>query len=245
MISGFEDGLVGLKAGEDTVLDLTFPEQYHAEELAGKAVKFEVSVKEVQEPKLPELDGAFFTQFGVDEDAGEEGFRADVRKNMERELKAAVRGKTKEQIVQALIETNEVELPPSIVEQEIKNLQSEMAQQFGGQMDPSTLPAELFTDQAEKRVKTGLLINQYIKDNEIEQNEDSIRELVEETAAPYEDPQAVIDSIYQNQDQLNQFRSLALEEQVIDHMLEVVNVEKKTVSYEEALKPAQPTEAEE
>ena len=240
MIPGFEDGLVGTKAGEETVLDLTFPEEYHAEQLAGKAVQFAVTVKAVQESVLPELNSEFFSQFGVAEDAGEEEFRAEVRKNMGRELKDALRSKVKNQIVQALLAANEAELPSSIVEQEVKNLQQEMAQQFGGQMDPSTLPAELFTEQAENRVKTGLLINQYVKDNNIEQDDDSIRQLIEDTAAPYENPQAVIDSIYQNQDQLNQFRSLALEEKVIDHMLDVVKVETKTVSYEEALKPEQP-----
>ncbi|MDX1452630.1 MAG: trigger factor, partial [Oleiphilaceae bacterium] len=162
MIPGFEDGLVGAKAGESVTLELTFPEDYGNEDLAGKEARFEVDVKTVEEVVLPEMNQEFYSKYGITADS-EEAFREEVVKNMERELKQAVSSKMKQQVIAALIEQNEVDVPAVMLEQEINKMKQEAVQQFGGgqQMDLSQLPSELFKDQAESRVKTGLLFAAY------------------------------------------------------------------------------------
>lgn len=245
MIPGFEDGLVGLKAGDEKELELTFPESYHAEELAGAAVVFKIKVNSVSAPELPELNAEFFGKFGIEE-SELDGFKAEIRKNMERELKQALNGKTKNRVLNKLVEANSVEVPKSLVEGEIDRLRQQAVQQFGGgaNLDPSALPAELFEGQARQRVSIGLLVGEVIQSNELKADEARVKETVEEIAETYQQPQEVRDYYFNNKEQLAQVEALVLEDQVVDLLLSQAKVTEVEVSYEEALKQDQAPAAE-
>ncbi|PLP95553.1 trigger factor [Pseudomonas sp. FFUP_PS_473] len=238
MIPGFEEGLVGAKAGEERVLNLTFPENYQNLDLASKAAEFTVTVNSVSEPKLPELTEEFFAQFGIKE-AGVDGFRAEVRKNMERELRQAIKTKVKNQVMDGLLAANPIEVPKALLENEVNRLRVQAVQQFGGNIKPEQLPAELFEEQAKRRVVLGLIVAEVVKQNELKPDEDRVRELIQEMASAYQEPEQVVAWYYKNDQQLNEVRSVVLEEQVVDTVLQKATVTDKSVSYEEAVKPAQ------
>lgn len=157
MIPGFEDGIKGHKAGEEFTIDVTFPEEYHAENLKGKAAKFAINLKKVEERELPELTAEFIKRFGV-EDGSVEGLRAEVRKNMERELKSAIRNRVKSQAIEGLVKANDIDVPAALIDSEIDVLRRQAAQRFGGnEKQALELPRELFEEQAKRRVVVGLL----------------------------------------------------------------------------------------
>ncbi|MEG0966902.1 MAG: trigger factor [Pseudomonas sp.] len=238
MIPGFEEGLVGAKAGEERVLNLSFPEDYQNLDLAGKAAEFTVTVNSVSEPKLPELNEEFFAQFGIKE-ATLEGFRTEVRKNMERELRQAIKTKVKNQVMDGLLAANPIEVPKALLENEVNRLRVQAVQQFGGNIKPEQLPAELFEEQAKRRVVLGLIVAEVVKQNELKPDEDRVREMIQEMASAYQEPEQVVAWYYKNDQQLNEVRSVVLEEQVVDTVLQKATVTDKSVSYEEAIKPVQ------
>ncbi|WP_067869542.1 trigger factor [Neptuniibacter marinus] len=249
MIPGFETGLVGAKAGDEVEIKVTFPESYQAENLQGKDAVFKVKVASVSEQVLAELNEEFFSKFGL-EDKTEEAFRAEVGKNMARELKQALKMKLKDQVFSKLLEINAIDVPSALVDGEIDNLRRQAVMQFAGpdsDMDPNALPKEMFTDQADRRVKIGLLMQEVIKVNELEAEEARVRETLEEMAETYQDPQQVIDWYMGNEEMLGQIKGLVLEEQVVDKLLATAKVSEVSVSYEDAIKPEQPAapEAEE
>ena len=243
MIPGFEEGLVGAAAGEERVLNVTFPEDYQNLDLAGKAAEFAVTVNAVSAPQLPELNDDFFALFGVKE-GGLEGFRAEVQKNMERELRQAVKTKVKNQVMEGLLAANDVEVPKALIGSEVNRLRVQAVQQFGGSIDPQQLPAELFESQAKRRVQLGLLVAELVKQFELKADEARVRELIEEMASAYQEPEQVVAWYYKNAQQLDEVRSVVLEEQVVDTVLQKAKVTDKQVSYEEAVKPAQAPQAE-
>jgi trigger factor len=239
MIPGFEEGLKGLKAGEEKRLAVTFPEDYGNEALKGQAAEFAITVKSVAQAELPALDEAFFTQFGV-EDGELDSFRAEVRSNMERELRNAVRTRVKNQVMDALADKHEVALPHAMVHEEIHRMQHDMARQFGGQgMDPHQLPAELFRAQAERRVKLGLLMAHIVDTEALTADEARVEAMLEDIAAPYDEPEQVKSWYHGNEEQMNQLRNAAVEDQVIDWLLEKMAVSTVTLSYEDAIAAAQ------
>tara|TARA_B100000809_G_scaffold91146_1_gene89682 strand:+ start:1539 stop:2885 length:1347 start_codon:yes stop_codon:yes gene_type:complete len=237
MISGFEDGLTGLKADEEKDLKLTFPENYQAENLAGQEVLFKIKVNKVSEPELPELNDEFFEQFDVKE-GGAEAFRKEVTNNMKRELDSAIKAKVKDQVMDGLSDNNEVDLPQSLIDQEVNRMRQEAVQQFGGgaQFDPSMLPAEMFSEQAQKRVKIGLIVSAIVDKNSLEADAEKVRETIEEMASTYQEPEEVINYYYSNEQQLSQIQNMVLEGQIVDFVLESAKVTDKTVSYDEAVK---------
>ena len=237
MIPGFEDALVGAKAGEERVITPTFPEDYQNLELAGKTAEFTVTVNAVAAPVLPELNEQFFALFGASE-GGLEGFRAEVRKNMERELRQAIKSKVKNQVMEGLLAANPVELPKALVANEVQRLRVQAVQQFGGNIKPEQLPAELFEEQAKRRVSLGLILAEVVKQAELKPDDARVRELIEEMASAYQEPEQVVAWYYKNEQQLGEVRSVVLEEQVVDTVLQKAKVTDKPVSYEEAVKPA-------
>ncbi|MFK3817801.1 trigger factor [Pseudomonas sp. NPDC089407] len=244
MIPGFEDGLVGAKAGEERVVNVTFPEDYQNLDLAGKAAEFTITVNSVSAPVLPELNEEFFAQFGIKESTLE-GFRAEVRKNMERELRQAIKTKVKNQVMDGLLAANPIEVPKALLENEVNRLRVQAVQQFGGNIKPEQLPAELFEEQAKRRVVLGLIVAEVVKQFELKPDDAKVREMIEEMASAYQEPEQVIAWYYKNDQQLNEVRSVVLEEQVVDTVLQKATVTDKSVSYEDAVKPAQaPAEAE-
>ena len=245
MIPGFEDGLIGAKTGEETELNVTFPQDYQSSDLAGKDALFKVKVNSVLEAKLPELNEALFEQFGVTE-GGLDAFKTEVTANMEKELKAAIATKVKNQVLDGLAETNDVLVPQALIESEIDRMRREAIQQFGGQqqIDPSILPAEMFQDQASKRVVLGLLVNAIVEEKSLSADADLVKEKITEMASSYEEPEQVVNYYYSNEEQLNQIQNLVLEEQVIDTVIAEAVVTTEAMGYEEAIKPVQPPEVE-
>jgi trigger factor len=228
MIPGFEDGLVGAVAGESRSLDLQFPDGYQREELAGKPVHFEVQVDTVTRPVLPELDAAFARDFGIT-DGDLERFRSEVRANMERELAQRIKAKTKERVMDLLVSANSIEVPKSLVQQEIRSLKEQMRQNLGG--GNMELPDSLFEDSARRRVALGLIIAEIVKQNDIKADRARIRAAVEEIASTYEDPQEVIQYYYGDRQRLAPVESLVLEEQVMDWVLNQAAVEEEPLSF--------------
>jgi trigger factor len=238
MIPGFEEGLIDCKAGDEKDLELKFPDEYQAENLAGKDSLFKMKVNTVSEPKKPELDDDFFKLFGVDE-GGLDAFRVEVRGNMEKELEAAVTGKIKTQVMDGLVETNDLDLPKALITAEIDRMRQEAVQQFGGaqQIDPSVLPAEMFEKQAEKRVKLGLIVSAIVEQLEVKVDDEKVKETIEKMASSYEDPEQVMNYYYGNEQQLSQIQNLVLEEQVVETILAKAAVTDVTLAYDEAIKP--------
>jgi len=238
MIPGFEDGIVGMKAGEEKDIDVTFPEDYQSEDLKGQAVVFHIKVNKVEGKALPEVDAEFMKGFGVD-DGDETKFKAEVRKNMERELKNAITSKVKEQAMDGLVNLHEFDLPGALVTQEIQRMRQQMMQQFGGgqQFDPSILPDDLFKEQAERSVRLGLVVRAILDKNEIKADADKVKARVEEISEQYEKPEEVVSWVYSNPQQLQQIEGAILEEQVVDLVLESAKVEEKTMPYQDAVKP--------
>ena len=242
MIPGFEDALIGAKAGEERVINPTFPEDYQNLDLAGKTAEFTVKVNSVSAPQLPELNDEFFTLFGIKE-GGLEGFRTEVRKNMERELRQAIKSKIKNQVMDGLLAANPVDVPKALIANEVNNLRVQAVQQFGGNIKPDQLPAELFEEQAKRRVSLGLIVAEVVKQFELKPDDARVRELIQEMASAYQEPEQVVAWYYKNDQQLNEVRSVVLEEQVVDTVLQKANVTDKSVSYEEAVKPAEAPQA--
>jgi trigger factor len=234
MIPGFEDGLIGVGAGETRGLDLSFPEGYHKESLAGRPVHFEVTVDAVEAPVLPELDADFARSFGVD-DGDIDRLRADVRANMGRELKQRIDGRVKEQVMELLISQNPIDIPTVLVAQEIQSLKDQMRQNLGNSQ--IELPDNLFEDNARRRVALGLIIAEVVKQQGIKADPQRVRAAVEDMAATYEEPQQVVDYYYGARDRLAPVESLVLEDQVVDWVLGQVSVEDEPATFTEVTKP--------
>ncbi|RDL43164.1 trigger factor [Marinomonas piezotolerans] len=241
MIPGFESGVEGIKAGEERTITVNFPEEYQAEHLAGKEATFKITAHAVEEQELPELNDEFAGKFGM-EDATLAGLRTEVQKNMERELNQAVKAKLKNSLFDQLVALNPVEVPSALVDQEVDGLRKQAAQQFGGAegFDASQLPAELFSEEATKRAKLGLLISEVIQTNELKVEDDRVRAFLEEMAQAYQEPQQVVEYYLNNKEQLAQVQSAVLEEQVVDKLLESAKITEVTLSYEDAIKPDAP-----
>lgn len=248
MIPGFEDGIVGMKSGEEKTLALSFPDEYQNEELQGAAVEFKVTLNTVEEMTLAPLDEALFAQYGVEE-GGEEQFRKEVTENMTRELKNAVDAKVKQQVMDAVIEAHSgLEIPASLIAQEVEALRNQMFQQFGGaaaeNMDlKSLLPDDMFTENAQRRVKLGLVLAELVGKLELKADPAKVRETIEEMASTYQDPEEVVNYYYSNQEQLASVESKVLEDQVVEKLLEGANISENACGYQEAIAPAQQGEA--
>ena len=247
MIPGFEDGIKGMKAGEEKTIDVTFPEDYQAENLAGKEAQFKINVKLVEKQKLPEVDAEFLKIFGLTEEEGVEKLKADVRKNMEREVKNGLRNQVKGATFDALVAANEVEIPASMLAQEVDRQRQQMIQQFTQQFgaqgakafDSSMLPDELFKEQAEKSVKLGVLVSKVLADAKLEVDAARVDAYIEDMASSYEDPTEVIEYFKNDKQQRAQIEAVVLEDQVVDHILAAAKVNDVAVSYEDLLKEQQ------
>lgn len=236
MIAGFEEGLVGAKAGDELTLDLQFPEEYAHKEVAGKPVKFAVKVNSVEESKLPELDEEFAKSFGIG-DGSLESLREEVRQNMVREMKQALTEGNKRAVMDKLLELNQIEVPQALVENEAETLKQQMQQQMYAPQGKSgvQLDTSMFMDQAKRRVSLGLILSETIKANGLKADEDTVRAKVEDLASTYEEPQEVIDWYYADKRRLSQVESLVLEEAVVDWVYGKADVAEKTSSFDEVM----------
>ncbi|MCX8958009.1 trigger factor [Erwinia psidii] len=239
MIPGFEEGVVGHKAGETFTIDVNFPDDYHAENLKGKAAKFDIVLKKVEERELPEFTEEFIKRFGV-EDGSVDGLRTEVRKNMERELKGAVRNRVKTQAIDGLVNANDIDVPVALIDSEIEVLKRQAAQRFGGnEKQALELPRELFAEQAKRRVVVGLLLGEVIRTHELKADEERVKVLIEEMASAYEDPAEVLEFYSKNNELMNNMRNVALEEQAVEAVLEKAKVTEKATNFQALMNQAQ------
>lgn len=242
LIPGFEEGLIGAAPGETRTLKLSFPDDYHRADLAGRPVEFEVTIKEVREPKLPELDAAFFESFGVKE-GGEEAFRSEVRRNMEREAEQSIRGRLKQVVMDALHKAHEVELPGALVETEQQRLLEQakaQLQQYGAsQSQLEGMSADTYAEQARKRVSLQLIISELIKAHEIKIEPQEVRALIEKTAAGYEEPEAVVNWYYADRSRLAEAEALVLEDKLVDWIVSQAKVTDKPLTFDALMNKGQ------
>ena len=243
-IAGFEKGLLG--AGEKDVveLDLEFPSDYYNTELAGKPVQFTVTVKEVNEAILPELNEDLFKKMGVEE-GGLERFRSEVRRNMEREVEQSLLDRAKNNVLDALYAANTIDLPPSLIRNEAENLRK----QFMANLQRQGIPAdqipesqehtEVITKQAERKVALQLLIADLVRKEEMQVEASQVREMVEKIAESYEDPNEVINWYYSDRQRLAEIEALALEDKVIEWILGRARVSEVEIPFDDLMNSRQ------
>ncbi len=233
MLEDFEQALIGAEPGQDLAFDVTFPGDYHSGEVAGKTARFEAHVHSVSEPRLPDADDEFAKAFGVTE-GGLATLRERLRESMQREADEAIRRRVKQQVLDGLAAANPVEVPRALVEEEIGRLRQDAGARMGLPEERSAeLPAELFAEQAEKRVRIGLLVGELIRQQEIQVDRERVKAMVDGMVAGYENPEEMARAYMQNPQVSRSLEAMALEEQVVDHLLERAKVSEEPVSFDE------------
>ena len=219
-----------MKAGDSKSAKVKFPKDYPAPDVAGKKSVFELRIKAVAEQILPELDEEFFAAFGVSE-GGVEALKAEVRGNMERELKERQRQQLKGQALDALVSSNPLEVPKSLVHSEAHNMQHEAMRRLGVTDHADAPDLSNFEQAATRRVSLGLLIQELIRSEKIELDRERVEERLQEIAEPYEQSEEVIRMYRGNEQLMSQLQSGVLEEQVVDHLLERAQVSEKSMKF--------------
>ena len=236
MIPGFEENLIGLTASANKVFEVSFPEQYGNEKLAGKMAEFEVEVISVEEPMLPEIDDAFIKAYGIE--GSLDTFREDIRSNLESELEQALRGKLKNAVLNALYEKIRIAIPNTLVDQEIKSLMEpyiETAKRQKLKLEDLKLPGDIFEEQAKRRTALGLILNEIISKNGIKLDDNKVRSTIEDMSKSYERPRDVIDWYYADESRLNDVRQMVLENQAVDWLIAQIKVSDEAVSFSDAM----------
>lgn len=239
LIAGFEDGLVGLKEGDEKTLDLTFPESYQKEDLAGKPVKFAVTVKKVEESVLPPVDAELAKKMGI-EDGDLDKFKEEISNNMQRELDNALENQTKKAVMDALLDAHEVEVPKSLIENEAQALAQQMMnnmRQQGMPAEQTQLSAEMFEGEAKRRVTLGLIMAEIVKQQGLKADEASIKQKVEAIAEPYEQSEQVVQYYYSDKQRLAEIESLVIEEQIVNWVLSQAKTSDKSMTFNEIMYP--------
>lgn len=238
LLADFDKNLTGMKAGENKAFDLKFPDDYHGKDVAGKTARFEVTVGEVAEPKLPPVDAEFAKTLGV-ADGDITKMRAEVKANLEREVQARMKSQVKDQVMDALLDVTQVQAPKSLVENEIQRMQ-EMARQDmasrGMPVKPDMpIPPEVFEKPAARRVSLGLILGEVVRANALHARPEQVRAAVEAQAQSYEHPQEVVKWYYQQPERLRDVEALVLEENVVEWALKTAKVEDKPATFDELM----------
>jgi trigger factor len=237
LLAGFEEQVLGLRAGESRTFELTFPEDYHGKEVAGKTASFDVTVKRVAEPVIPEANADFAKQLGI-ADGDLDKMRADVKGNLEREVRRRRDARVKDQVMKALLESSSIELPKALVQMESERLMEGMRRDLearGLKSDQIPMPAEAFEPEAKKRVTLGLIIAELVKREGLGARPEQIKTVVQDYAQSYERPEEVVRWYYQSNDRLREVESLVLENNVVDWALAKVKVEDKPTDFDELM----------
>ena len=238
MLADFEQAVTGLKAGEAKTFEMTFPEDYFAKDLAGQKVSFEVTVKEVREPILPEIDEAFAKTLGVG-DGSVEKMRAEIEANLKREVKKRLQSKIKDQVMEALLKANPIDVPNALVEMEIERLmnaaRADMEQRGGAKMKDFPMKREWFAEQAKRRVTLGLVLSEAVKVNQLHAKPEQIKSIVEEAAQSYEHPEEVVRWYYAQPQRLAEIEGVAIEDNVVAWALSTAKVVDKPVAFDELM----------
>lgn len=238
MLPEFEAGVVGMKAGESKDVTVNFPEDYHGKDVAGKTAVFTITLNNVSEATLPEVDADFAKALGI-ADGDVAKMREEVQKNVSREVERRVNEQTKESVMNALLKAVELKAPVALVNEEAARLANEMKQNFvnQGMADAANLdlPLDMFKEQAERRVSLGLILAKLVDENKLEPTEEQIKAVVANFAESYEDPQEVIDWCYADPSRLQAPTSLAVESNVVDFVLGKAKVNEKALSFDEVM----------
>jgi trigger factor len=247
MIPGFEDGIIGNKKEKPFDIKVTFPEDYGHKELAGKEAVFKITIHNVMEGKLPELNDEFASKFNIKE-GGIDALKKDIKENMTRELERRVSMMNREKLFDKLMEVNTIELPIALIDKEIEHLKHDMYHRLFGHEHHENeqipdFPRELFEDQAKRRVHLGLLFSEYVKKHQIVADKDKVNALIERFASAYENPDE-LRSWYQNsKEHMAEIEALVMEEMVADKIAEDAKVKYKNKDYDSVMNPKPATEA--
>ena len=230
MIPGFEEKLIGLKAGDEITFKVDFPNDYQTEHLAGKEAEFEVKLIDVSESALPEVDEEFAKAFGV-EDGSVEQLRNDIRGNMEREMESRIQAEMKNAVMQQLIENNPLTVPAAIVKQEAETLKKQTAAQMPG----ADKPIEAYMDEATRRVKLGMILAEVVKQADIKPDPAKVRERVEHMSRDYEDPDEFVRYYQDNPQLLRGIETLVMEDLVVDWIVDQAEVNETERSFDDLM----------
>ncbi len=237
MLPDFEKAVEGARSGEAKTFDLTFPADYFAKDLAGQNVQFEVTVKQVQAPKLPEIDAEFARSMGI-ADGDVAKMRAEIEANLKREVKRRIQGKVKDQVMEALIKANPISTPNALIEMEIQRLMRAARQdmeQRGMKVADMPIQPEWFADQARRRVVLGLILAELVKSEKLQPTPEQVRAMVEESAQSYEHPEEVVRWYYAHPQRLGEVEGLAIENNVVDWVLGKAKVTDKAAVFDELM----------
>ena len=238
MLKEFEDAVRGMKSGESKTFPLAFPADYHGKDVAGKTADFLVTVKKVEAAHLPEVNEALAKSLGI-ADGTVEGLRADIRKNLEREVKFRLLARNKSAAMEALVAKAELELPQSIVQSEVDRLKegarADLKQRGIKDADKAPIPDDIFRPQAEQRVRLGLVVAEVVKANDLHAKPEQIRAHIEELAASYERPEDVTRWYYSDNQRLAEVEAVVIESNVAEFVLSKAKVTDKAISFEELM----------
>ena len=241
LLADFEKNIIGMKAGESREFDLHFPDDYHGKEVAGKDARFEVQLKEVKEPHVPEADAEFAKSLGVT-DGDLSKMRADVKANLEREVKRRAETRVKDQVMKSLLDATKVDVPRALLDMEIERLTQNMRrdlEQRGLKAEQIPMPKEAFEPEAVRRVSLGLILAEMVRLHKIEAKSDQIKVVIQEYAQSYEKPEEVMRWYYQQPERLREVESIVLEDNVVQWTLSNAKVEDKPIAFDELMGNAQ------
>jgi trigger factor len=237
LMADFEANMVGLKVGDSKGFDIAFPADYHGTQVAGKTVTFTVKLNKISEPHLPALDEEFVQALGI-KGGKLDDLRADVKANLDRELKRRMQGKVKESVMQALLESSKLEVPHSLIEMEAQRLQQNAMQDFqsrGMMTKDSALPLELFNDAAKRRATLGLIIAEVVKQNKLDAKPEQIRAVIQDHSKSYEQPDAMVDWYYQQPQMMQEVQAVVMEDNVVAWALGQAKTEDVATPFDEIM----------
>lgn len=237
MLPEFEAATLGLKVGESKTFPLSFPEDYHGKDVAGKTASFTITLQKLEWAHLPEVDAEFAKSLGV-ADGDLAKMREDIKVNLQREVAGRVKARNKEAVMDALIKVAELEVPKTLIAQDSERLaemtRQDMAQR-GMNVKDVPFPAELFAEKAERRVRLGLILSQLVGDNKLQATPEQVKAQIEDFAQSYEDPREVLKYYYSDRRRLGEIEALVLEENVVTYVLGLSKVTTKAVAFDELM----------
>lgn len=238
MLPEFDQASRGLKSGESKTFDLIFPADYHGKEVAGKTAQFEITVKKVQAPKLPELNDEFAIEMGIKE-GGIAKLKEDVETNLKREVENRLKAKTKESVMNALLQATQFDVPVALVESEVTDLveraRQDLRERGMQNVEEMKLPDELFQEQAQRRVRLGLIVSNLVKNQNLQVQTDQLTAFIQEQAKSYENPVEVVKWYMSDRSRLQQIEAVVLEDNVVDWVLSKAKAVDKQVSFEDLM----------
>ncbi len=238
MLKEFEDAVRGMKSGESKTFPLSFPADYHGKDVAGKQADFMVTLNKIEAANLPEVNEALAKSLGIANETVE-GLRADIRKNLEREVKFRLLARNKNAVMDALVATAELDLPKSSVQAELDRMieaaRADLKQRGIKDADKAPIPDDIFRPQAEKRVRLGLVVAELVRKNELQAKPDQLKAHIEELAASYEKPQEVVRWYLGDNRRMAEVESVVIENNVTDFVLSKAKVSEKEISFDDLM----------